>query len=445
MKKLIIIIILLSCTRLYAQQAPRPLKIGDTIPSIVITNLLSQNRQVSLSDLHRQPLLIINFWATWCVPCLRELPRLDSLAAAHSAEMKVLSVAYEKEPVVSGFLTKHPDIKTSHLVMATDDHVLINYFKHNVLPHNIWIDQNGVIKNVTGGEDINEQNVMTFARHQPLHVHNLTAAPYFDVFAPFHLSDSVYEYRSILTKYIDGIPGGHDAQGVFQHPTERWLIRDFSFNSSTQQLLWTAVDKDEYTQDYYGVMKIITSDSTRFFWPSQCPQSFARSKYRSKLDWEFDNTYCYELTLPSARKDSTFYDYELNDLKRIFNIEVTVQHPIIPTCNLTLKSGYNFKRPLNDSAYIDLGTNRIIAHNVSILRLCNFLNKKIKSDRNSKCDDPPYVDKTGIKNNIDLEIDFTEEPPTYTEIKKLIKDKYGIDFQIVEQPYPVTIIKDLTP
>jgi len=445
MKKLILIIILLSCTRLYAQRAIRPLKIGDTIPSIVLTNLLSQNKQVSLSDLHQQPLLIINFWATWCVPCLRELPRLDSLAAAHPAEMKVLSVAYEKGSVVSAFLTKHPEIKTSHLEMTTDDHVLINYFKHNVLPHNVWIDQNGVVKNITGGEEINDQNVFTFIHHKPLHVHNLTAAPVFDVFEPFHLSDSVFEYRSILTKYIDGIPGGHSAQGVFHHPTERWLIRDFSFNFSRQQLLWTAVDKDEYTQDYYGIMKIITSDSTRFFWPNQCPASFARSKYTSRLDWEFDNTFCYELTLPFARKDSAFYDDELNDLKRIFNIEVTVEHPVIPTCNLTLKSGYKFKRPLNDSAYIDLGRNKITAHNVSILRLFNLLNKKVKPDRNSKCDDPPYVDKTGIKNNIDLEIEFSGELPTYAEIKELIKNKYGIDFQIVKQPYPVTVIKDLTP
>jgi thiol-disulfide isomerase/thioredoxin len=445
MKKLILIIILLSCTRLFAQQAIRPLKIGDTIPAIVLTNLLNQNGPISLSTLHKQPLLIINFWATWCVPCLRELPRLDSLAAAHPAEMKVLSVAYEQRSVVSAFLAKHPEIKTGHLVMTTDDHVLINYFKHNELPHNVWIDQNGVVKNITSGDEINDQNVLTFIHHMPLHVHNLTAAPDFDVFGPFHLSDSVFEYRSILTKYIDGIPGGHSAQGVFHHPTERWLIRDFSFNSSRQHLLWTAVDKDEYTQDYYGIMKIITSDSTRFFWPNQCPLSFARSKYTSRLDWEFDNLYCYELTLPFARKDSAFYDDELNDLKRIFNIEVTVEHPVIPTCNLTLKSGYKFKRPLNDSAYIDLGKNKITAHNVSILRLFNLLNKKIKPERNSKCDDPPYIDKTGIKHNIDLEIEFSGELPTYTEIKKLIKNKYGIGFQIVKQPYPVTIIKDLTP
>jgi len=41
----------------------------------------------------------------------------------------------------------------------------------------------------------------------------------------------------------------------------------------------------------------------------------------------------------------------------------------------------------------------------------NLINKKIKPERNSKCDDPPYVDKTGIKNNVDLEIDFTGGPP----------------------------------
>ena len=52
------------------------LKIGDKIPEVRLVNL--EGQPVRLSSLQGKA-VVLNFWATWCPPCRREMPLLDSL------------------------------------------------------------------------------------------------------------------------------------------------------------------------------------------------------------------------------------------------------------------------------------------------------------------------------------------------------------------------------
>lgn len=52
----------------------------------------SSQKEFNLANLKGQPLLI-HFWATWCVPCITELPRLNSFAAQMSGSLRVLAIA----------------------------------------------------------------------------------------------------------------------------------------------------------------------------------------------------------------------------------------------------------------------------------------------------------------------------------------------------------------
>lgn len=62
----------------------------------------------TLAD-HKGKWVILNFWATWCSPCIEELPALSRFVSAHD-NVRAIGLAYEDTEVaeIKQFLAKHP-------------------------------------------------------------------------------------------------------------------------------------------------------------------------------------------------------------------------------------------------------------------------------------------------------------------------------------------------
>src|SRR5436853_2487631 len=72
-----------------------PVQVGKPAPSFTVTDI--DGRRVSLSQLRGKPVLI-NFWATWCVPCRDELPLIRDEYLAHRAEgLEVVAINWGDE------------------------------------------------------------------------------------------------------------------------------------------------------------------------------------------------------------------------------------------------------------------------------------------------------------------------------------------------------------
>jgi thiol-disulfide isomerase/thioredoxin len=52
-------------------------------------------RGITLKELHSKP-LIVNYWATWCGPCIKEIPELNELSKQHAAELNLIGVNYDQ-------------------------------------------------------------------------------------------------------------------------------------------------------------------------------------------------------------------------------------------------------------------------------------------------------------------------------------------------------------
>jgi thiol-disulfide isomerase/thioredoxin len=78
-------------------------------PAPVATFATPDGGRISLAKFSGVPVLV-NLWATWCAPCVKELPTLDKLAAAHRVDgsLGVVAISQDSGPQasVAAFLAK---------------------------------------------------------------------------------------------------------------------------------------------------------------------------------------------------------------------------------------------------------------------------------------------------------------------------------------------------
>lgn len=77
-----------------------------THPALKVTTLDGQSWNLSAQRGHW---VIVNFWATWCVPCIKEMPAISAFVRRH-ANVRAIGLAYDDSPAddIRAFLKKHP-------------------------------------------------------------------------------------------------------------------------------------------------------------------------------------------------------------------------------------------------------------------------------------------------------------------------------------------------
>lgn len=123
-------------------------KQGNQMPDFMLVD--PAGKKLALASLKGKPVLL-NLWATWCAPCVAELPQLDKLAA--SKNLKVLAVSQDMQTdKVAGFL-KQRGVK--HLEPWLDEkNELSAHYEIQSLPTTILYDADGrEVWRVTGPRD----------------------------------------------------------------------------------------------------------------------------------------------------------------------------------------------------------------------------------------------------------------------------------------------------
>ena len=118
------------------------LKVGDQAPPISLFKLES-NKYFRSKDFIGEKHLVVSFFATWCVPCAKEIPKLIEMSEELGDEFQfVLIDVKEKRDAVK----KHVDKKEITLQVVLDKYgKVFEKFGGVVLPLLVVIDKNGKV------------------------------------------------------------------------------------------------------------------------------------------------------------------------------------------------------------------------------------------------------------------------------------------------------------
>lgn len=129
-------------------------KVGETTPGFRM--VLADGSHINIEDLQGRPVMI-NFWATWCPPCRREMPDIIAASEAHE-DLVVLAVNVQEDlKIVEPFVN---DFGISMPVLMDGEGKLRNAYGVSGMPTSVFVDQEGNVSAIWSGllnaEKLNE-------------------------------------------------------------------------------------------------------------------------------------------------------------------------------------------------------------------------------------------------------------------------------------------------
>ncbi len=146
------------------------IRIGDKAPEIHITDWIDN---VPQNKSFHNKFIVLEFWATWCGPCLAEVPHLNELQRKFASDsLMVISITNEEAVRVKRLL-KLKEFKST-VVSDQTNTTLANYGnttpKGDIkkLPYTVLIDNKGIVKWIGTPGSLSEEVMQHFLTHEEL-------------------------------------------------------------------------------------------------------------------------------------------------------------------------------------------------------------------------------------------------------------------------------------
>jgi len=434
MKKTILLSVLAAlCLNFSVTAQDKPLisalKTGDYVPDITINGLFNYRTadgkiktSAKISEFKGR-LLILDFWATWCSPCVAMIPAMEQMQAEWGNRVQFLPVAYQPAETVLPFLAKRKkDKAVSVLPGVTGDHTLSKLFPHTYLPHYVWIGPDAKVMAITGHEEVTSANIKRLLSGEgPALVEKQDGRQQsYDNTLPLFINNNGGDgkamiYHSLLSNYTPGLPGGFG------------LSRDslkgvkMSVRNNPVALLYRVAFWDK---DWFGENRTVIAVKD----PSKLNSVLTGAPY---LQWLSEgNGYSYELTLPLYLngKENEIMRAELD---RFFpQYQVAVEKRKTRCFALVRTSDKNKIHSQGGEAKAEFSPEGFQVQNTSLWYLVQRLN--MVYFQNEKM---PLSDETRYEGTVDLQVNAP-----LTNIAALNEQLRNYDLELREKELPIDML-----
>jgi peroxiredoxin len=112
-----------------------------SVPPAFAASVLDEDRVVDLRE-ERGSIVVLNFWATWCVPCIREYPELVALSEVYrDSGVAVYGILHRDRPAAArGWIADHPGpVET----LLDPDGAIARSYRVSGIPHTFIVGRSG--------------------------------------------------------------------------------------------------------------------------------------------------------------------------------------------------------------------------------------------------------------------------------------------------------------
>ncbi|MFT4203188.1 MAG: redoxin domain-containing protein [Chitinophagaceae bacterium] len=406
MKLSITSLCVLLATGLFAQEPL--LTQGDNFPDVVIKNI--SNSPVPSIDLNQArdgKYYILNFWGTWCSPCLAEMDSLAKLQKQYKDNIQVIGISDDSEERKQNYLKKKP----STLWLATDTNYLLHQMaQFSSVGQSIIVSPERKIVALVMSDSINQKMIDKLLKKETIPSSaeiKKAANTSKDIFG----LDSTLAFSFSVRSYMAGRLSGeqHYLKGAFGG-------RRFSFfNASIPRMYRTAYNIVSLTQEIYD-SSVVEKEL---------------SDYQNKK-----TLYNVDLLVEASQKDSLMSILQ-QQLNTYFPIKARQEKRLLDVYVLKKIDGYSFNQPAStgkDSLTLISFSGR--GFDGTKVTVEQFAQQYLTNELSY-----PVVDETGIKGfyNISTNVELRNKEGILNSLKAI-----GLTVEKAKREMPVIVYYKIT-
>ena len=164
MKLIFVIIFSGLCSAVKAQPG---YAVNDITGNFSIANILNHSSVSSSFQQFKDRLLIVDFFGTWCVPCVRALPKLSALQQKYKNEITILLVSEEPQAKLETFIKK----QTSFIfpIVVDEEKNFVTRFQPPSYPYTVIVGKNDKVLAIPSQEEITEDYINKWLKEQEIY------------------------------------------------------------------------------------------------------------------------------------------------------------------------------------------------------------------------------------------------------------------------------------
>jgi thiol-disulfide isomerase/thioredoxin len=373
-------------------------QIGFKVPNIAFKQLLNDTEtQSSLYD-YTEDVVILDFWATWCGPCITSFPKMSALQEEFGKQLKIIAITDESPERIEAFLKNRPQ----QFSMAIDSDTSINaYFTHVYIPHYVILDKNKVVKAIVNSDFITKENITKLISGEEVTFKEKKENINFDPNKPLGTINKPIVYQSTLLPYDPNMQSMSNIGSLSSN-------RLFTLNTTFTTMLRTA-----YQYSYNRTKENLTH-----------PEKYTFTK---------ENRYSYEMIYPDHLYEQRL-ELMKNDIKMLSGLSAKIETQMtdvyilqkIPNTKVSLPISTQQPNPDRSVRYGE----GITLQGDPIERLRDYYEEVMQST---------VVYETGYDKIYDIGVKRYEENP-----KQFLAEltKYGLELKKGRRPIEFLILSD---